>query len=75
MTGWNWHGIYRLTVTEGANNAGTRIAKARERVAQWAREIGVVDPELQPNHAWRHTFKKIGERANISEKMLDRLCG
>ena len=40
-----------------------RAVKARERMAAWVREIGVTDPELQPNHAWRHTFKKIGDRA------------
>jgi integrase len=52
-----------------------RAVKARERMAAWVREIGVSDPELQPNHAWRHTFKKLGDRAGLSEKMLDVLCG
>jgi integrase len=52
-----------------------RAVKARERLAEWVREIGVTDPELQPNHAWRHTFKKLGDRAGISEKMLDTICG
>ena len=52
-----------------------RAVKARERVAAWVREIGVTDPELQPNHAWRHTFKKLSDRAGIPEKMLDAICG
>ena len=52
-----------------------RAVKARERIAAWVRKIGITDPELQPNHAWRHTFKKIGDRADIPEKMLDALCG
>jgi integrase len=52
-----------------------RAVKARERVAAWVRGIGVDDPELQPNHAWRHTFKKRGDRAGLSEKMLDVICG
>jgi integrase len=52
-----------------------RAVKARDRLAEWVREIGVTDPELQPNHAWRHTFKKLGDRAGISEKMLDTICG
>jgi hypothetical protein len=52
-----------------------RAVKTRERVAAWVREIGVTDPELQPNHAWRHTFKKIGTRPDISEKTLDTICG
>ena len=47
-----------------------RAVKARERVAAWVREIGVADPELQPNHAWRHTFKKLGDRAGIPRRCL-----
>jgi integrase len=49
--------------------------KCRERLAAWVRDIGVNDPELRPNHAWRHTFKEIGDRAGITEKMLDAICG
>jgi len=52
-----------------------RAVKARERVAAWVREIGVSDPELQPNHAWRHTFKATGFRWGISEKDLDAIVG
>jgi hypothetical protein len=47
----------------------------REHLAAWVRKIGVTDPELQPNHAWRHTFKQVGFRAGISEKVLDAICG
>jgi integrase len=52
-----------------------RAVKARERLATWVREIGVADPELQPNHAWRHTFKQIDFRIGLLEKMLDAICG
>jgi integrase len=52
-----------------------RAVKVRERLASWVREIGISDPELQPNHAWRHTFKKLGSRAGLAEKMLDAICG
>ncbi len=33
------------------------------------------DPELSPNHAWRHTFKARGFRAGIAEKVLDAIVG
>ena len=52
-----------------------RAIQARERLAAWVRELGVNDPEIQPNHAWRHTFKKLGDRAGLSEKTLDTICG
>jgi integrase len=49
--------------------------KARDRVAAWVRGLGVNDPELSPNHAWRHTFKAEGFRCGISEKVLDAIVG
>jgi integrase len=61
--------------TDPTNPKRPRAVKARERIAAWVRKIGVTDPELRPNHAWRHTFKKIGDRAGLSEKMLDTICG
>ena len=39
------------------------------------RNLGVSDPELLPNHAWRHTFKQIADRAGISERMSDYITG
>jgi len=52
-----------------------RAVKARERVGAWVRELGVDDPELSPNHAWRHTFKAIGFRCSMSEKVIDAIVG
>jgi integrase len=52
-----------------------RSVKAREHVAAWVRSLGVTDQELSPNHAWRHTFKAVGARCGISEKLLDAICG
>jgi integrase len=50
-----------------------RAIKARERLAAWVRKLGITDPELQPNHAWRHTFKLLAERHGISERMHDQI--
>jgi integrase len=60
------------------NNAGSSRrspATTRTQLAAWVRSIGVTDPELAPNHAWRHTFKAIGARCGISEKLLDAIVG
>jgi hypothetical protein len=48
---------------------------ARVHLAEWVREIGVNDPEVKPNHAWRETFKQIGHRHEISERILDAIAG
>jgi integrase len=52
-----------------------RYVKTREHLAIWVRGLGVNDPEVLPNHAWRHTFKAIGFRCGISEKVLDAMVG
>jgi integrase len=49
--------------------------KTRERLAAWVRKIGIDDPNVRPNHAWRHTFKQIAERRHISEKVSDEITG
>ena len=35
----------------------------------------ITDPELSPNHLWRHTFKAKGFRAGLAEKVLDTIVG
>ena len=52
-----------------------RAAQARQRLADWVRGLGVDDPHISPNHAWRHTFKQIADRAGISERMSDYITG
>jgi len=49
--------------------------KTRERLAGWVRQIGVKDRTVRPNHAWRHTFKQIAKRHDISERISDEITG
>jgi integrase len=58
-----------------SNPSKARWVKAREQLAQWVREQGVKDPNVKPNHAWRHTFKQIAERSGITERMSDYITG
>jgi integrase len=55
--------------------AKSPAAQVRQRLAAWVREIGVDDENVSPLHAWRHTFKHIGHRDDISERLLDHICG
>jgi integrase len=52
-----------------------RAVKTRDRVAEWVRKLGITDPEVQPNHAWRDTFKQIAERHGITERVHDAITG
>ena len=60
---------------ELTNPRKPRSMKARERLAKWVRELGITDPEVQPNHGWRHSFKQIGHRNEISERIVDAIVG
>ena len=55
--------FYRVAKEDGVsdplNVKKPRYTQARQRLADWVRNLGVSDPELLPNHAWRHTFKQI----------------
>jgi integrase len=52
-----------------------RASRARERLAIWIRGLGINDKEVRPNHAWRHSFKQIAARNNISDGMSDYITG
>ena len=50
--------------------------KVGERLAQWVRkEVGIVDPAIQPNHAWRHMFKTLSYSAGMEERVADAIQG
>jgi integrase len=49
--------------------------KAREKLADWVRSIGVSDKGISPNHAWRHTFKRRASRAKIERHIRDAIVG
>jgi integrase len=44
------------------------------RIRTFIRAV-VPDPNIAPNHAWRHTFKTLGIEADIQEINLDAICG
>lgn len=60
---------------EPSNPRKPRYVKAREHLAKWVRELGIADPHVQPTHGWRHTFKQVGHRNEISERLLDAIVG
>jgi integrase len=49
--------------------------KAGERLAAWVRGLGVTDPGIMPNHAWRHTFTSRAMDAGMDERAADYIKG
>ena len=63
-------------IEEATTNPRRRPATSvRVYVASWVRDQGITDPEVRPNHAWRHTFKQRGSRYGMREHVLDVICG
>jgi integrase len=52
-----------------------RAVKTRERLARWVRRAGVTDIDVRPNHGWRHTFKQVARRHDISDAVSDEITG
>lgn len=52
-----------------------RSDTARAHLGAWVRGLGVDDPHISPNHAWRHTFKRIADEIEMPEKMNDAITG
>ncbi len=65
--------FYNPAVSGGGKRAQYKIVG--QRLAEWVRDIGVTDPNVQPNHAWRHTFKTICQEAGIEERAADYMQG
>lgn len=53
---------------------GGTASGVADRVRTFIRTV-VSDPNVQPNHAWRYTFKTRGHEAGIAERTLDAICG
>jgi len=63
------------TTRDADNPIRGEWVKARAKLADWVRELGVTDPNISPTHAWRHTFKRRAARARIEKRIRFGMCG
>jgi len=59
-------------IARNACSPSREIAAHHQRNAQ---SLGITDPELSPNHAWRHTFKAQAARVGMDERYSDAITG
>ncbi|SFG63143.1 DUF6538 domain-containing protein [Methylobacterium gossipiicola] len=45
------------------------------KVGKWVREVVKLDPDVDPNHGWRHTWKTRALGAGIEERLRDAITG
>ena len=78
-TSSRWHRpgplFYSTARTRGGKELKSPYKKVGERIAAWVRKIGVDDPDVAPNHGWRHRMSSIlmGLRARKVE--VDAIVG
>jgi integrase len=69
-------GMYVFADIPETKEIGARAAGVYGKVAEWIRsEVGITDPEVQPNHAWRHRFATVAREADIAPEYSDVLKG
>lgn len=45
------------------------------RIGNWVRQLGVDDPNVQPNHGWRHLWKTRARLAGVDADARDAIQG
>ncbi len=63
-----------VTPRESDGNVLVAIKTARNKLGGFIREV-VTDPNVDPNHGWRHRFKTVGRELGIADTVLDALQG
>lgn len=58
---------------DGARTSPAELRGAK--VAAWVRQVANLDPNVDPNHGWRHTFKTRALDARIEERLRDAITG
>ncbi len=57
---------------EGEDRAAADRAK---NIGVWVRSLGISDPDVHPNHGWRHRFKTISRHAGIPTEYHNAITG
>ena len=58
------------------DDPATRAKNVGKKLSEWVRKsVGITDPRIQPNHAWRHRFKTVCREAGIAPEYADALQG
>lgn len=67
--------FYNTARRLGGSVENPQPKKVGEHIALWVRSLGVTDPEVQPNHGWRHRFKTIARRVGMDAEVRDVIQG
>ncbi|MGO7438269.1 DUF6538 domain-containing protein [Rhizobium ruizarguesonis] len=69
--------FYDKSLARDPDSTHPQHKKVGEKLCKWIRskEVGLTDDRLQPNHAWRHTFKTLARSAGMDTGARDYMQG
>jgi integrase len=67
-----FYSIERQRKSDRKNPTYTSVGN---KLAEWVRNLGIQDPQVAPNHGWRHRFKTHGRKAHMDWLILDAIQG
>lgn len=62
----------RLKKENGKTHPSKTVAG---RLTQWVRSVGIDDPDVQPNHAWRHLFMTLCRDHDVKDEARYHMVG
>jgi integrase len=65
--------FYSETRSRGGTEPGN--VHVGGKLAKWVRSLGVSDPNVDPNHGWRHRFKSLARACDMREEVYDAIQG
>lgn len=69
--------FYDKSLAKDPNSTHPQHKKVGEKLCKWIRsaDVGLTDNRLQPNHAWRHTFKTLARFVSMDPGARDYMQG
>jgi hypothetical protein len=65
--------FYHPSRSRGGKSGNPQFKKVAERVADWARGLGVEN--VAPNHGWRHRFKSVARHVKMDREVEGFITG
>ena len=64
--------FFEIGDRKGRQHPSKQVA---QRLASWLRSLGIIGPEVDPNHGWRHRMKTIARELGLEMRVVDSIQG